>query len=214
MEQATAVQPIRYKVRLNPEQREAVMKYLTRTSLLWNLLLQVLKDVVDTYLEGPNTDEVEAEFSKNANAIFNSLMADPEKVPPNWVNFMASITALDHEILYERFSDLLDSYILAKSKPGNNETNLPRRKADSSSHSVRFAPDKYKLKDGKIIVTEPFPFEIPVPETIQALHHLENTPCYLSITKNRTADASPVFGPMDESMVYYVLTFRPVEQPH
>lgn len=217
MEKRATLPLMRAKVWLNPEQRTVLNEYLTRTTLLWNLLHQHLKDDAEEYLCLPPGPESDRNFRWTGHKLFTKITASDVSYENTgllsaWVNYIASIRELPVELIQNRVKDIIDAYEMAKRDQNSGTekpTGPPRRKTSKSSQSVRFPPEAFTLEKGKIKISSVFPFEFDVPEFSE---EVLTEPHELSITRRRLAEQSEItFGPADENEQIFVVTLRPVD---
>lgn len=202
---------LRFRSELSSEQEESVKQYLSRTTLLWNYIVQAMTRDARNYVKEPASNESDQVFLDKVLKHFELITeGDIEKVENKWKRFVAQLRELPLSVLYQRLRDLVEAYETAKKHYGSdikNPTRLPKNKTVNSSQSARFNPNTFLINGDVVSIEAPFKLELKLDGLNEKLNPLKHYT--FSITKRQVSFEDDV-GPTPKN-TSYVFTFKEFE---
>jgi len=154
----------RFRSELSSVQEESVKCYLSRTTLLWNYIVQAMTQDAREFVKEPASEASDVVFFTKLMAHFDLITTgDIGKVENKWKKFVSQLRELPQSVLIHRLKDLVWAYETAKkhySSDIKNPTRLPKNKTVNSSQSVRFSPTHFTINGDMVTIEAPFKFEI------------------------------------------------------
>lgn len=154
---------VRYlRQEFTPDQlsKEAIQYYLSRTTYLWNYLVEMTQAAYEDYLYAinrPGNDTtVEIQnllLEKEVMKWFDYVYSEDytKHVPERWVEFIDRVREIPPGMSEQRARELIMAYTSSALEQGDNPNRVrrPRRKTARSSQSAYFSPQYIGYRDGK-----------------------------------------------------------------
>lgn len=147
--------------------------YLSRTTYLWNYLIEATQGVFDDYLaqyrQNGASQALDDHLEKEVWACFEDVYRVDYKdlIPEKWHSFIERVREIPRSMTEQRLMELLGAY--KNSAKGETDTSLshrnrPRRKTAKSAQSAMFVPKEFRIIDGfvRCEACEGYPVDIPL----------------------------------------------------
>lgn len=153
--------------------KDNISYYLSRTTFLWNYLVEATQAVFEDYLakyrqDGPS-EGLDDYLEKEVWAYFEDVYRDDylDAIPQKWHSFIERVREIPRTMTEQRLTELLAAY--KNSAKGETDTSLlhrnrPRRKTAKSAQSAMFTPNEFSIIDGfvRCVACKDYPVDIPL----------------------------------------------------
>lgn len=210
----------------DPQSKESAQWYLSRTTFLWNYLVEATQLVYDNYLlacqksgQSKETDDaLEAQVWAHFEDIYRT---DYDKViPEKWLSFIECVRELPRSMTEQRLIELISAYkssAVADTDGSVDLRNRPRRKTARSGQSAVFNTGEFTVTSENQVRCEACPgqvVEIPLTGLIRHVSDVITRDRILKIMivkphkRAGKGDVADKFGPIQEDTMRAVFYLK------
>lgn len=197
--------------------KDNIAYYLSRTTFLWNYLIDATQAVFDDYLiehrQNGSSQALDDSLETKVWACFEDIYRDDYKdlIPSQWHSFIEMVRDLPRSMTEQRMAELLIAYkssALAEQDTSLSHRNRPRRKTGKSAQSATFLPKDFKIRDNFVTceAVPGYPVDIPLTGLMRHVSDVVTEDRILKIMVVKPHEAVGKSGTVDE--------FGPLQEGH